>query len=64
MIDGRTVMELPRSARSCNEIEALWEYVARRLERVPAHANGSAEPARNAQPCMYDVDAASVELVG
>jgi chromosome partitioning protein len=64
MIDGRTVMELPRSARSCNEIEALWEYVARRLERVPAHANESAAPARNAQPCMYDVDAASVELVG
>jgi chromosome partitioning protein len=34
MIDGRTVMELPRTSRSAGEIEALWDYLARRLERL------------------------------
>ncbi len=34
MIDGRTVMELPRAPRSSAEIEALWEYVAKRMERI------------------------------
>jgi chromosome partitioning protein len=34
MIDGRTVMELPRSPRSNAEITALWQYVAKRLDRV------------------------------
>ncbi|MGE0652837.1 MAG: AAA family ATPase [Alphaproteobacteria bacterium] len=34
MIDGRTVMELPRTSRSAGEIEALWDYIARRLERL------------------------------
>jgi len=34
MIDGRTVMELPRATRSNAEIVALWQYVARRLERL------------------------------
>jgi chromosome partitioning protein len=61
MIDGRTVMELPRAIRSSNEIAALWEYVAKRLERVTAVPE---VPAENAQPCVYDVEAASVELVG
>jgi chromosome partitioning protein len=51
MIDGRTVMELPRSPRSNAEITALWQYVAKRLERVDqavapsrngaAHSNGA-----------------------
>lgn len=36
MIDGRTVMELPRAARSSAEITALWDYLAPRLERLPA----------------------------
>jgi len=36
MIDGRTVMELPRAERSSSEIEALWEYVAKRLDRLAA----------------------------
>jgi chromosome partitioning protein len=36
MIDGRTVMELPRALRSSAEIEALWRYVARRIERLSA----------------------------
>lgn len=35
MIDGRTVMELPRAERSSAEIEALWRYLAGRLERLP-----------------------------
>jgi len=31
MIDGRTVMELPRSKRSTAEIEGLWSYIESRL---------------------------------
>ena len=34
MIDGRTVMELPRSARSAAEIVDLWEYLRARFERT------------------------------
>ena len=51
MIDGRTVMELPRAPRSSVEITTLWQYVAKRLERVDqavapsrngaAHSNGA-----------------------
>jgi len=45
MIDGRTVMELPRSPRSNAEITALWQYVAKRLARldesVVASRNGA-----------------------
>ncbi len=51
MIDGRTVMELPRAPRSSGEIDALWAYVAKRLERIDeigaaarngaAHRNGA-----------------------
>ena len=33
MIDGRTVMELPSSARSSEEIEKLWSYLEGRLTR-------------------------------
>jgi len=33
MIDGRTVMEMPRKSRSANEISLLWEYLQKRLER-------------------------------
>lgn len=36
MIDGRTVMEIPRAERSAGEIEMLWEYLEGRLERVGA----------------------------
>ncbi len=35
MIDGRTVMELPRTQRSSAEIETLWTYLDARLERIP-----------------------------
>ncbi|NQU69764.1 MAG: ParA family protein [Rhodospirillales bacterium] len=35
MIDGRTVMELPRTQRSSAEIETLWSYLDARLERIP-----------------------------
>jgi len=48
MIDGRTVMELPRAARSASEVESLWDYVARRLERlygdVALPRNGATRP--------------------
>lgn len=33
MIDGRTVMEVDPGGRSAQEIEALWAYVADRLEK-------------------------------
>ena len=36
MIDGRTVMELPRAERSTGEIEALWDYLDKRLLRLNA----------------------------
>lgn len=45
MIDGRTVMELARGERSTAEIAALWEYVARRLDRLPtSHRFAPAAP--------------------
>ena len=31
MIDGRTVMEIPNSERSSEEISALWDYLKHRL---------------------------------
>jgi chromosome partitioning protein len=43
MIDGRTVMELPRAARSSAEVAALWDYLARRLERLPANLRHDAD---------------------
>lgn len=36
MIDGRTVMELPRKTRSTGEIEQLWAYLETRLRREEA----------------------------
>lgn len=36
MIDGRTVMELPRTSRSSAEIESLWGDLERRLGRRAA----------------------------
>ncbi len=45
MIDGRTVMDIDPNGRSAKEVEALWAYVADRLERnfrrtvfAPVHA--------------------------
>lgn len=35
MIDGRTVMELPRAERSSQEIGELWQYLSGRIERLP-----------------------------
>jgi chromosome partitioning protein len=36
MIDGRTVMELPKGERSGQEIAELWSYLAKRLAPRPA----------------------------
>lgn len=33
MIDGRTVMDLDPQGKSAQEVEALWSYIADRLER-------------------------------
>ncbi len=38
MIDGRTVMEIPRAKRSTEEIKDLWGYLSTRLERVTGMA--------------------------
>lgn len=38
MIDGRTVMELRNGARSSREIELLWEYLERRLDKTAGQA--------------------------
>lgn len=45
MIDGRTVMELPNSARSAQEIADLWDYLADRLRRVEPQNHGLTQPA-------------------
>ena len=50
MIDGRTVMEVDPKSRSAQEVEALWTYMADRLEKnfrrtvfaVPGATNGFA----------------------
>ena len=34
MIDGRTVMEIPRRSPSADEIAELWDYLERRLDRL------------------------------
>lgn len=44
MIDGRTVMEIPRASRSTAEIEGLWAYVGRRLEKLTPAAVTDLDP--------------------
>lgn len=44
MIDGRTVMELPRAQRSASEIEMLWEYLEKRLKRLDTAAPAASPP--------------------
>ena len=44
MIDGRTVMELPRAERSTGEIELLWDYLDKRLERMTTAPPSAPEP--------------------
>jgi chromosome partitioning protein len=34
MIDGRTVMEVDDSSRSCAEVEQLWNYLRGRLKNL------------------------------
>jgi len=59
MIDGRTVMELPRAQRSASEIEMLWEYLDNRLERLnteaPAALPSINPPARFEDPQLRAV---------
>ncbi len=38
MIDGRTVMEIPKAERSAAEIVALWDYLSNRLVTVQGAA--------------------------
>ncbi|MGH7289487.1 MAG: AAA family ATPase [Myxococcota bacterium] len=60
MIAGRTVMELPRAARSAAEIESLWDYVRRRLERL----YGESETLRNGAPYTIEPASAAAEWIG
>jgi chromosome partitioning protein len=54
MIDGRTVMELPDSSRSSEEVEKLWAYLSGRLAgaaprpRLPSLPRHRAAEARHA----------------
>ena len=43
MIDGRTVMEMPGTSRSAEEVTELWAYLSARLR-------GEAAPSRRALP--------------
>lgn len=47
MIDGRTVMELPGSSRSADEVAELWDYLVDRLEGRVADADLMAPAARH-----------------
>jgi chromosome partitioning protein len=49
MIDGRTVMEIGRASRSAGEIQGLWEYVGRRLEKLTPVAVTDLDPALPAE---------------
>ena len=51
MIDGRTVMETKPNGKSAGEVEALWTYMADRIDRLrpeqthaPTDAFGSHVP--------------------
>ncbi len=60
MIDGRTVMELPESSRSCEEVEKLWSYVSGRLNGVAPRPRLPVLPRRSAAaPGLGMVDASS-----
>jgi chromosome partitioning protein len=48
MIDGRTVMELPGSERSSQEIVDLWEYLDERLSRTESGRDGASRQAAQA----------------
>lgn len=43
MIDGRTVMELPRAERSAAEVAELWAYLTKRLAPRPAQLTAPIE---------------------
>lgn len=44
MIDGRTVMETKPNGKSAEEVEALWTYLADRIDRLrPAHTNAPSD---------------------
>lgn len=44
MIDGRTVMELPRAKRSSAEMEGLWSYISGRLDRLDSISHRTRTP--------------------
>ena len=44
MIDGRTVMEVPRKSPSADEIRRLWRYIDERLQRLQRSAAAPPAP--------------------
>lgn len=62
MIDGRTVMELAGARRAAEEIEALWKYIAGRIDRAGAGEKQSeaAPVAAEANPVAQEAAAGRV----
>ena len=56
MIDGRTVMELPRRSRSPGEISELWDYVRDR-------ANASSRPGQIYSGSAHQVDLGELQQI-
>ena len=52
MIDGRTVMEVDESSRSCTEIEQLWNYLRGRLKNLE-RAQPVSQPQAAAAGAVY-----------
>ncbi len=48
MVDGRTVMEIPRKSPSANEIVELWAYLSVRMNRLFHRAAPTVEEPRTA----------------
>src|SRR5215468_2502344 len=49
MIDGRTVMEVDESSRSCVEVEQLWSYLRGRLKNLERAQTASQQTASQPQ---------------
>ncbi len=62
MIDGRTVMEIPKAGRSAAEIVELWDYLGNRLMRVQSAA-ASEHEVHAAAPAMAQEPEGAVQWI-
>ncbi len=62
MIDGRTVMEIPKAGRSAAEIVELWDYLGNRLMRVQSAA-ASENEVHAAAPAMAQEPEGAVQWI-